>query len=420
MHPSPPPHRPANRVTFPGSQGHDLAARLDLPAGPPLAFALFAHCFTCSKDVFAASRIAAELNAHGIAVLRFDFTGLGASDGDFSNTDFSSNLEDLRRAAAWLDEHHRAPQLLVGHSLGGAAVVAVAPDLPATRAVVTVGAPADVGHVTKLFVDRLPDIETTGAATVELAGRRFTIRRDFVDDLARHSVAERAASLRAALLVMHSPVDAVVGIDNAARLYGAARHPKSYVSLHGADHLLTDRDDAVYAARVMATWAERYLVPEHPPAPAPAPTAPVVVAETGQGTFLNHVVAGRHHLLADEPEDIGGFDAGPSPYDLLAAALGSCTSMTLRLSARRKGLDLERVTVEVAHRKVHGADCDQCVEGGQPKIDHFDRVIRLDGDLDDAARAALLRIADRCPVHCTLEASSHIATTLADPGQVPR
>jgi len=406
---------PRLRITFPNRAGAALAARLDLPAGPPRAFALFAHCFTCSKDVFAAGRIAAELNAHGIAVLRFDFTGLGASDGDFANTDFSSNLDDLRSAADWLREHHRPPQLLIGHSLGGAAVVAARSEIPEVRAVVTIGAPADAAHVANLFVDDLPSIEQTGRATVDIGGRPFTIRREMVEDLRRHSVEARAAELRAALLVLHSPVDNIVGVENAARLYAAARHPKSFVALDGADHLLTRREDAVYAARTIATWSERYLVDEAPAAPAPPATAPVVVAETGQGTFLNHVVAGRHQLLADEPVAVGGFDAGPSPYDLLAAALGTCTSMTLRLYADRKQLPLRHVLVEVAHGKIHADDCDACVEGTTGLIDHFERTIHLEGDLDDDARAALTRIADRCPVHRTLERSSHITTTLAPP-----
>jgi len=407
--------RRAERVTFSGSHGAALAGRLDLPAGPTQAFALFAHCFTCSKDIIAASRMAAELNGHGIGVLRFDFTGLGSSDGDFANTDFSSNLDDLRLAAAWLREHHAAPQLLVGHSLGGAAVIAVAADIPEVRAVATIGAPADVEHISRLFAPQLPAIEQEGRATVDIAGRCFTIRREMLDDLAAHSIESRASELRAALLVAHSPIDNTVGIDNAARLYAAARHPKSFIALDGADHLLTRPSDAVFAARMIAIWSERFLVDEHPAAVAPRSSAPVVVAETGQGTFLNHVVVGEHRFLADEPIDVGGFDAGPSPYDLLGAALGACTSMTLRLYADRKHLALDRVTVEVEHAKTHAQDCESCVEGAGPLIDHFERRIVVEGDLDDAQRTALLRIADKCPVHRTLEGSSRISTTLAEP-----
>ncbi len=408
--------RAPQRVTFTGSRGTPLAGRLDLPAGPPRAFALLAHCFTCSKDVVAAGRIATELNGHGIGVLRFDFTGLGSSEGDFANTDFSSNLDDLRLAAAWLREHHAAPQLLIGHSLGGAAVIAVAADLPEVRAVATIGAPADAAHITQLFSPQLADIEERGRAMVEIAGRCFTIRREMLDDLATHSIEERAGHLRAALLVAHAPTDNVVGIDNAARIFTAARHPKSFLGLDGADHLLTRPGDASYAARMIACWSERFIVDEHPAAPSPQASAQVVVAETGQGTFLNHVVVGHHHFLADEPVDAGGFDAGPSPYDLLGAALGACTSMTLRLYADRKGLPLARVTVEVSHAKTHAQDCEACVEGAGPLIDHFQRRILVTGELDDDQRNSLLRIADKCPVHRTLERTSQISTTLI---QVP-
>jgi uncharacterized OsmC-like protein/alpha/beta superfamily hydrolase len=407
--------RPSRRVTFPGGAGSELAARLDLPAGPPLATALFAHCFTCSKDLTVAGRIAGELNARRIAVLRFDFTGLGMSGGEFADTNFSTNLDDLRSAAAWLRSEQRAPQLLVGHSLGGAAVLAVAKDLPEVRAVATIGAPSSTTHLEQLLGAELERLERDGEATVDIGGRPFTVRRQLLDDLRTHSVLAGAAELGAALLVLHSPVDNVVGIDHAAAVHAAARHPKSFVSLDGADHLLTRRADAVFAARMIADWAARYLTDEHPAAPPPPPTAPVVVAETGQGTFLNHVVAGDHHFLADEPDDVGGLDAGPSPYDLLGAALGSCTSMTLRLYADRKGLPLTRVTVEVDHHKVHREDCEGCADGRGPLIDRFDRRIRLEGDLSPEQRVKLLAIADRCPVHRTLEAGARIVTEAVDP-----
>lgn len=410
--------RPAQRITFLGGRGERLAGRLDLPAGPARAYALFAHCFTCSKDLVAAGRIAAELNAVGIGVLRFDFTGLGASGGDFANTDFSSNLDDLRAAVAWMREHHAAPQLLVGHSLGGAAMVAVARDVPEVRGVVTIGAPADVDHLRHLFADDIDTIADDGEATVDIGGRPFTIRREFLDDLQRHVVTDRVARLGAALLVMHSPTDTVVGIEHAARLYTAARHPKSFLALDGADHLLTDRAQAVSAGRMIAAWSERYVTDERSRRglvvhPVPAPNAPVVVAETGEGTFLNHVVVGEHRFLADEPESVGGFDAGPTPYDLLGAALGACTSMTIRMYAQRKGWPLERVTVEVSHAKVHATDGDAAVDGGSSgSIDEFRRRIVLDGSLDEAQRTALLRIADRCPVHRTLHAGARITSEL--------
>jgi putative redox protein len=403
------------RVTFPGSQGALLAARLDLPAGPPRAFALFAHCFTCSKDVKAASRIAATLTDLGLGLLRFDFTGLGASEGEFANTNFSSNVDDLVAAAAWLREHHTGPQLLVGHSLGGAAVLVAAARIPEVAAVATIGAPSDAGHVAQLFDGALDRISADGEACVELHGREFTIRQQFVDDLRDDRITAAARQFNGALLVMHSPVDNIVGVEHAAAIYGAARHPKSFVSLDGADHLLTAAPDAEFAASMIATWAGRYLADQRGIAEPPAPSAQVVVAETTQGAFLNHVVTGRHRFLADEPVSIGGFDAGPGPYDLLGAALGACTSMTLRMYADRKQLPLDRVTVEISHERVHESDA--AGADGSPervnRIDRFTRVLHLDGDLDGDQRASLLRIADRCPVHRTLEQSSVIVTELA-------
>ena len=408
------------RITFPGSQGDELAARLDLPAGPPKAFALFAHCFTCSKDIAAASRIANSLTDAGFGVLRFDFTGLGMSGGEFANTNFTSNTDDIRAAADWLRAAHRAPQLMIGHSLGGAAVLAAAGEIPEVRAVVTIGAPASPDHVTGVFSESLDAIRADGVAQVELAGRPFTIRQQFIDDLRAHVVTDRVRALRTALLVLHSPIDNTVGVEHAAEIFGAAKHPKSFVSLDGADHLLTDRADSAFAASIIGAFADRYVVDESGALDAPRASAPVVVAETTQGPFLNHVVVGTHRLLADEPESIGGFDAGPSPYDFLGAALGACTSMTLRMYADRKQLPLDRVTVEVSHGKVHARDCEACTDnellvGRTGMIDQFQRVITVDGDeLTDEDRSKLLTIADKCPVHRTLESASSIVTRLAD------
>jgi putative redox protein len=407
------------RITFPGSQGTQLAARLDLPAGPPRAFALFAHCFTCGKDIAAASRIANALTDVGFGVLRFDFTGLGMSDGEFENTNFTSNTDDIVAAADWLRTQHRAPQLLVGHSLGGAAVLAVAADIDEVRAVATIGAPASPEHVTDVFESSLDEIAAAGVAQVQLAGRPFTIRQQFIDDLRSHVVTDRVRTMKRALLVMHSPIDNTVSIEHAAELFQAARHPKSFVSLDGADHLLTDRRDASFAAAMIGAFADRYIVDESGALDAPRASAPVVVAETSQGPFLNHVVVGRHRLLADEPESVGGFDAGPSPYDLLGAALGACTSMTLRMYADRKSVPLDRVTVAVTHGKVHADDCVECADHAQlvgrtGMIDRFERVITVDGDLSDEQRAKLLEIADKCPVHRTLDTASSIVTRLSD------
>lgn len=415
------PTKPARveRVEFPGSTGLKLSARLDLPAGPPKAFALFAHCFTCGKDLRSAGRLATALTDAGFGVLRFDFTGLGSSEGEFANTNFSSNTQDLHAAVEWLREQHSAPQILVGHSLGGAAVLAVAGDVPEVRAVATIGAPADTQHLTALFDDAVDEIAAEGEACVSLAGRPFTIKQQFLDDLNSHEVTARVAAMKTPLLVLHSPIDNTVGIENAAEIFEAARHPKNFMSLDGADHLLSAPRDAEFAAGAIAAFASRYVEDESGALAAPGAVAPVVVAETTQGPFLNHVVVGRHRFLADEPESIGGFDAGPAPYDFLGVALGACTSMTLRMYADRKKMPLDRVTVEVHHNKVHADDCEACAEnelldGRTGMIDQFERVITVEGhDLTDDDRQKLLIIADKCPVHRTLENASAISTRLA-------
>lgn len=401
------------KLEFDGSLGAKLAARLDLPAGPIRAFALFAHCFTCSKDIAAARHIASALSAEGIAVLRFDFTGLGGSGGDFSSTGFSSNLEDLKLAADFLRQNYEAPQLLIGHSLGGAAILSVAADIPEARAVVTIGAPSDAGHVTNNFGDAIEDIRQTGAVEVSLAGRPFTIRRAFLEDLEQHRVLDHASKLGKALLVMHGPLDETVGIDNATEIFVAAKHPKSFVSLDKADHLLSNERDAAYAAKVIAGWAGRYLDPVNA-ASKDLEDRGVNIVETGQGKFQTMVASGQHRLLADEPASVGGLDSGPSPYDYLSAALGACTVMTLRMYADRKGLEIDRISTEVLHGKVHSADCEDCSEEVKAKggrIDRFERLITLEGNLDAATRARMLEIAGKCPVHRTLEAGAAVVTT---------
>jgi uncharacterized OsmC-like protein/pimeloyl-ACP methyl ester carboxylesterase len=396
------------RFEFPNAEGQTLTALLHSPPGEPGNYALFAHCFTCSKDSRAAKWISDALAARGIAVLRFDFTGLGSSEGEFANTDFSSNIADLVCAADHLRATGRAPALLIGHSLGGAAVLAAAARIPEVEAVVTIGAPSDPGHVTKLFRDQIADIREHGEGEVSLGGRVFRIRRDFLDDVAEHRLLVDVATSNKALLIMHAPTDQVVSIDNASRIFTAARHPKSFVALDGADHLLSRRTDGHYAGEVIAAWSRRYLPvlrgPEVPP-------GEVVVTETGRGRFEQSVSMGAHRLVADEPVDVGGLDTGPSPYDLLLAALGTCTSMTLRLYAERKGLTLDTVSVLLRHSKIHAADCRTC-ETGQGQIDRIERIITLEGDLDDAQRSRLLEIADRCPVHRTLTSEVDIPTTL--------
>jgi len=387
---------PTEAIRLPGRGGRLLAARLDTPAAAPRAYALFAHCFTCSKDSKAAAYVAQALAAHGIATLRFDFSSL----------EFSSNLEDLLAAADWLRSTHQAPQILAGHSLGGAAVLAVAAKIPEVRAVATIGAPFDPAHVTHL----VKDAQAAGDdLQVSIAGRQFRVAKSFFDDLAGHKAGATIGALRKPLLVFHSPRDTIVDIDNASQIFLAARHPKSFVSLDRADHLLTQKDDARYAATVLAAWASRYLEPEA--APEDAVTG-VRVAEAGEGRYAQLVAIGRHRLRADEPVAVGGDDSGPGPYDLLLAGLGACTSMTVRMYAEQKKWPLARVTVDLKHHKVHAADCAEC-ETREGKIDRIERVLTLEGDLDDSQRARLLEIANKCPVHRTLHSEVWIPTTLA-------
>jgi putative redox protein len=401
------------KITFPGHDGSDLAARLDMPSGPHLATALFAHCFTCSKDIPAARRIAGRLAAAGIAVLRFDFTGLGHSEGEFANTSFASNIEDLRAAARWLEGEGKAPDMLIGHSLGGAAVLRAAGDIASARAVVTIGAPFDPAHVTENFSEEIETICREGEARVSLGGRPFVIKRQFIEDISSQNLHDVVAKLKRALLVLHAPRDNIVGIDNAAEIFMAAKHPKSFITLDDADHLITRGEDAEYAADVIAAWATRYLELT-PPAPPPgAPEGITRVSEADPAGFLQDVTSGpAHHTLADEPEAYGGTNRGMSPYGFLAAGLGACTSMTIRMYARRKGWPLDHVSVDVSHSKVHAQDAEL---GARDKIDEFHRKITLLGDLSADQRARLLEIADRCPVHRTLESTSSIVTALVEP-----
>ncbi len=408
----------SEKVTFAGAQGQSLAARLDLPAGEPRAFALFAHCFTCSKDIFAAARIAAALSERGIAVLRFDFTGLGSSEGEFANTNFTSNLEDLIAAATYLQDHHQAPKLLIGHSLGGAAVLAAASRVPEAVAVATIGAPADPAHVAENFTTAIAEIEKTGEAEVSLGGRPIRIKKQFLDDISAHNMDEAIGTLRKALLIFHGPRDKTVGIENAGAIFQAAKHPKSFVSLDDADHLLSRRADAIYVADVISAWAARYLAStEEAEQREPALTAKpgtIVVAETGEGKFAQAIsIGGRHDLRADEPVTYGGTDTGGSPYDLLLASLGACTSMTLRMYAERKRLPLERVSVTLSHDKIHAEDCGNC-ETETGKIDRIQRRIDITGALTPDQRARLMQIADMCPVHRTLHSEVLVETRVSD------
>ncbi|MGB3445702.1 MAG: bifunctional alpha/beta hydrolase/OsmC family protein [Xanthobacteraceae bacterium] len=401
------------RFQFPGVDGQQLAATLDLPDNPPVAYALFAHCFTCGMNVLAAKRIATALAAHGIAVLRFDFTGIGASEGEFANTTFSSNVADLVRAADHLRETKMAPAILIGHSLGGAAMLAAAGHVPEAKAVVTIAAPSDPVHVTGMFKERIEDIRRDGDVEVLLAGRPFHIKREFLDDVAEQNLTAQIGKLRKALLILHSPTDNTVGIDNATHIFVAAKHPKSFVSLTGADHLLNQKRDAEYVAHVVAAWVERYLDPAVAEKPADDQPRRVVVQETRDGKLQQQITVGPHRMLADEPASVGGADTGPNPYEFLLSGLGACTSMTMRMYADRKALPLERVTVTLAHRKIHAKDCEDC-ETKVGMLDEIERVIAIEGDLDAEQRQRLMEIADKCPVHRTLTSEIRIVTRTAD------
>jgi putative redox protein len=406
---------PTERFQFTGEGGHQLAAALELPDGEPAAYALFAHCFTCGKDTLAAKRISVALAATGIAVLRFDFTGLGSSEGDFANSTFTSNVADLVRAADHLRQLRTAPSILIGHSLGGAAILAAAGRIPEAKAVVTIAAPSDPAHVTGLFSEHLDSIRAQGEVEVSLAGRPFRIKREFLDDIAEQELMKDIAGLHKALLVMQSPVDDTVGIDNATKIFVAARHPKSFVSLDHADHLLTKPADALYAADVIAAWASRYIDTAKPAKAMDLAEEPrkVVVQETRKSKFNQAITVGPHHLVADEPVAAGGEDAGPGPYDFLLAGLGACTSMTMRLYADRKSLPLDRVTVTLKHSKIYAKDCAEC-ETRDGMLDQIERDIAIDGALDAEQRKKLMEIADKCPVHRTLTSEIRIVTKAVD------
>lgn len=403
----------SRKVSFQNHASNALSAVLELPEDEqPRAFAIFAHCFTCTKSNLAAVNICRALSRRQIAVLRFDFTGLGDSDGDFAATSFSHNVADIIAAGDFLSENYQAPQILIGHSLGGAAVLHAANRLAAVRAVATLGAPFEPRHALRLFAAAEPQIEAIGEAQVKIGGRPITIRKAFVDDLQQQKPQETIATLSAALLVMHSPRDAVVGIENAAAIYQAAKHPKSFVSLEPADHLLTRKEDSLYAADMIATWAGRYL--EEPDAGLASASHVIdnrVTVRTPAGGFRTDLFANGHALVADEPLTFGGTNQGPSPYDYLQAALGACTGMTVQMYAQRKKWPLESVVVRLRHEKVHAQDCADCEQNGN-KIDHFEREVEILGNLDDEQRQRLLEIAEKCPVHRTLLGDVSIATEL--------
>ncbi|MFT5367771.1 MAG: putative OsmC-like protein/alpha/beta superfamily hydrolase [Candidatus Latescibacterota bacterium] len=398
------------RLTFTNTTGHQLAARLERPdEGTPRAYALFAHCFTGTKNLRAVSNIAQSLTEQGIAVFRFDFTGLGESEGDFSDTNFSSNVTDLVAAANFLDSNYEAPKILVGHSLGGAAVLQAAHSIPSAIAVATIAAPFEPSHVLHLISDRQEEIENTGEALVEIGGRSFKIKKQFLDDLEDASMEETVSTLKRALIIFHSPVDNVVGIENARKMFFAARHPKSFITLDQADHMLSDPSDSQYVGTVIAAWAHKYVVTTTSTTD-PTPPEPVVV-RADKSRYRTEITINGHKIIADEPQEMGGTDQGPTPYDLLLASLGSCTAITLRMYADRKNWPLENIDISLTHTKQHAQDCEEC-ETKTGQIDHITREINLTGSLDEEQRARLLEIADRCPVHRSLHNEVVVKTDL--------
>jgi putative redox protein len=398
-------------LEFTNERGDRLAGLLELPDRPPRAYALIAHCFTCGKDNAAAARISRGLAARGVGVLRFDFTGLGDSEGEFANTNFSSNIQDLVAAAGCLRDRDAAPSLLVGHSLGGTAALFAAGDIPEVKAVVTIGAPADPQHVARQFGASLEQIESEGEADVSLAGRSFRIRKQFLDDLGGRALGEVIGGWKRALLVMHAPFDEVVSIDQATLIFSAARHPKSFISLDGADHLLSDADRAEYVASTIAAWAAPYVLGDENEAPDRSAVGKGEIrVDEGNRRFLRDIVSDDHHWLADEPTALGGDNLGPDPYEHLLAALGACTSMTIRMYANRKEWPLEDVSVDLSHSREYLEDCEGCETDADRKLEVLSRVIRFEGALDDDQRQRLMEIADRCPVHRTLEGNLRILT----------
>lgn len=401
------------KVTFQNKEGQTLVGRLELPADRhPHNYALFAHCFTCNKNLLAVKNIGKALTSNGFGVLRFDFTGLGESDGDFSDTNFSGNVEDLVAASDFLATQYEAPSLIIGHSLGGAAVIFAANEIASVKAIATVGAPSNPTHVQHLLKSNIEEIKLKGKAVVNLSGRDFTIKKQFLDDLSTKSLPQTIKKLRKPLLLMHSPQDDTVGIKNAEEIYVAAHHPKSFVSLDGADHLLSNKKDSLYVGKVISGWAQRYLDMEIEVA-QPKTRHDVVASLDGEDGFTTQMKVGSHYMTSDEPIDVGGSDFGPSPYELVSAGLSACTAMTIQMYVGRKEWQLENVEVHTSYGKEHAVDCENC-ESESSKIDTFQREIRLKGDLDEKQKTRIMEIADKCPVHRTLHSQTQIITKLLD------
>lgn len=397
------------KVSFTNKNNDQLAGRLELPLNrKPHNFAIFAHCFTCTKNLTAVKNVGRALTAQGFGVLRFDFTGLGESEGDFENTNFSGNVDDLIEAASYLEAHYAAPSLLIGHSLGGAAAIFAASRIDSVKAVAVINSPSDPAHLTHLLRDSTSQIRKEGKAKVNLGGIDFTIKKQFLDDLRNKSLFQVVGDFQKALLILHSPQDTVVGINNAEEIYKAARHPKSFVSLDGADHMLSQKKDSQYVGEVIAAWGLRYLpFPKKKKLQTKSQVAASLQDDDGYTTPL---VLGDHGLLADEPIKFGGNNFGPSPYEFLSAALAACTVMTVLMYARRKEWPLETVECHIDYSREHAVDCEHC-EDDAAKIDTFNRKIHLAGNLTDTRKTRLMEIANKCPVHKTLHSKTQILTT---------
>jgi putative redox protein len=400
-------------VEFINHSGHRLAAKIEFPPDQkPIAFAIFAHCFTCNKNLPAVRNISQALASQGLAVLRFDFTGLGESEGEFVETTFTTNVTDILAGASFLEEKFSSPALLIGHSLGGTAAIFAASSLPSVKGVITIGSPADPAHVTHLLKNVIDEIDTQGEAEVKIAGRVFKIGRSFLLDIMQQDLSKILKGLKKALLVMHAPFDRTVGIENAKWLYETAMHPKSFVSLDSADHVLTNKEDSRYVGRLISSWASRYL--PRPQTKVLQSDQQVVASLEPEDKFTTLIKAGNHYLTADEPISVGGEDFGPSPYELLSASLGACTVMTLRMYANRKKWNIGAIQVHLTHDKIYIEDQADNVGAGNnnSKVDVIDRLLAFSGNLTVEQSNRLLEIADRCPVHRTMEGAVLVRTSL--------
>ncbi len=397
----------STKINIKNKEGHNISAVLDTPLSTPVAYAIFAHCFTCSKNLTAVRNITRSLNSEGIGVARFDFTGLGESEGEFSDTNFSSNVDDLISVFNYLKENDTTPQIIIGHSLGGTAVLMAASKIPEMKAVVTIGSPSSPPHVLKLFGKNVGEIKQRGYAEVNIGGRPFRIKKQFVEDLEKTDISLVISNLKKSLLVLHSPQDKIVGIGNASEIYGHAKHPKSFVSLDGADHLLSNKEDSHYAGKVISAWASKYITAQKDRLESRGK----VDVQIGENGYTTDILAYGHPFIADEPESVGGNDLGPSPYGLLLSSLGACTGITLRMYATRKNWDLKEVLIHLSHDKIYAEDCREC-ETKTGKIDKIERKIELIGHLDDKQKQRLMEIADRCPVHRTLHSEIMVETSM--------